>query len=209
MSRRAYDNSARQIAARATRARILAAAYELLVSTGYASLSIADLARAAQVSPQTIYNAIGGKAEVLKACYDVTLAGDDESVAMSDRPEFKAMFTSESAGDYLERYARWCRVIGQRVEPIIGAFIRPGSADSGVAAFLATIEGERRTGTTHAMTRLRDVHGLRPGLALSRAVDIAWTLNSPEVYDRLVNRCGWSAAAYERWLAGQLKAGLL
>ena len=35
---------------------------------------------------------MGGKADVLKACYDVTLAGDDEPVAMSERPEFAALW---------------------------------------------------------------------------------------------------------------------
>ncbi len=128
---------------------------------------------------------------------------------MAQRPQYRAMSETTSADQFLDRYAAWCRGIWERVEQLITAFIRPGTADTGVAGFLETIEGERRIGTVHTMTRLTDLHGIRRGLPLQRAVDIAWTLNSPEVYDRLVNRCGWSAAAYERWLAGQLKAGLL
>ncbi len=64
---RSYDNSSRAEAARETRLRILAAARRLIVSEGYRSFSIAALAEAAGVSPQTVYNAVGGKAEVLKA----------------------------------------------------------------------------------------------------------------------------------------------
>lgn len=41
--------------------------------------------------------------------------------------------------------------------------------------------------------------GLPAGLTMERAVDQVWTLNSPEVYDRLVRRCGWTADAYEVW----------
>ncbi|WP_267489699.1 hypothetical protein [Enemella dayhoffiae] len=33
-----------------------------------------------------------------------------------------------------------------------------------------------------------------------------WTLNAPEVHDRLVRRCGWTAAAYQAWLEQQLLA---
>ena len=37
-------------------------------------MTIASLAKAAGVSPQTVYNSIGGKAAVVKAVYDVLLA---------------------------------------------------------------------------------------------------------------------------------------
>lgn len=175
---------------------------------GYAALSVTALARQAGVSPQTIYNSVGGKAEVLKACYDVTLTGDDEPVAMSDRPEFQAMFDTPDAAAYLDRYAAWCRLVSERVAPIMGAVSAPGAGDAGAQGFAETTERERRIGTTHAMTRLRDVHGLPDGLTLEQAVDVAWTLNAPEVYDRLVRRCGWTPAAYESWLAAQLRATL-
>lgn len=191
------------MAARETRQRILATAYDLLVAEGYAALTIAGLAERAEVSPQTIYNSIGGKAEVLKATYDVTLAGDDEPVAMSDRPQFRAMREAEEGGDFLDAYASWCRVVSQRVSPILGPLLAAGG-DQGVAEFIDTIEQERRTGTTQAMTAFRGRFGLPKGLTLPRAVDQVWTLNAPEVHDRLVRRCGWSAGAYEKWLRRQL-----
>lgn len=191
-----------------TRARILAAAYELLVGGGYAALSIAALAKAADVSPQTIYNSIGGKAEVLKATYDVVLAGDDEPIPMSERPGLRAMTEAPDAVAFIRAYAAWSRLVYDRVGPVVGAVVAPGTGDPGVADFVATIDGERRIGTTHAMTALQSRHGLRRGLTLARAVDMVWTLNSPEVHHRLVRECGWSPAAYEKWLAAQLVAAL-
>lgn len=209
MTRRAYDNSARLEAARVTRARILSAARDLLTAHGYAALTINDLARRAAVSPQTVYNSVGGKAEVLKACYDVTLAGDDEPVPMSRRPQFLAMSDAPDASAFIDRYAAWCRLVNERTAPIMGALSTPGAGDAGASEFAATVEVERRVGTTHALTALRDSHGLRPGLTLQRAIDATWTLNAPEVYDRLVRRSGWSPAAYERWLAVHLRAALI
>lgn len=209
VSRRSYDSTGREEAARRTRRRILDAAHALLVDEGFAGLTIAGLAQAAEVSPQTIYNSIGGKAAVLKACYDVTLAGDDEPRAMSERPEFTAMSRAATGAQFLAAYASWCHLVSGRVAPIVGPLLRGGSGDAGVTQFITTIEGERRTGTTHAMTALRDRYGVRRGLTLERAVDIAWTLNAPEVYERLVVRSGWSGRAYRAWLAQQLECALL
>lgn len=206
---RTYASAARAHAARETRQRILAAAYTLLVADGYPSLSMAALGKAAGVSPQTIYNSVGAKAQVLKACYDVTLAGDDEAVAMNDRPELRAILRTPSADAFVTAYARWCRTIYERVGALLGAVLRPGTtADAGAAEFAATIEIERRKGTAHALAGFEARFGLPDGLAPDRAVDAVWTLNSPEVFDRLVRRCGWTPQAYEDWLAGQLRAAL-
>lgn len=205
---RAYNNEQRAEAARETRARILAAAYELLTQASFASFSIAALAERAEVSPQTIYNSVGGKSAVLKACYDVTLAGDDEPVAMSDRPQFRAMFEAADGAGFLGAYAEWCRVVSERLGPILAPLYAAGD-ERGVGEFFDTIERERRIGTTHAITALRDRHGLRPGLDLAQAIDATWTLNSPEIWDRLTRRCGWTADAYQAWIETQLRAAML
>ena len=83
---RRYISDQRDAAARQTRTRILDAAEQELIRHGYHAMTIASLARAADVSPQTIYNSVGGKAAVVKALYDVRLAGDDEPVPMGQRP---------------------------------------------------------------------------------------------------------------------------
>ncbi|MEI2775047.1 MAG: TetR family transcriptional regulator [Tetrasphaera sp.] len=77
--------------AAATRRRILASAAELFTREGYAATSVAAVARAAGVSAQTICNAFGSKPALLKAAYDVTLAGDDADVPLAQRPEARAV----------------------------------------------------------------------------------------------------------------------
>jgi AcrR family transcriptional regulator len=207
---RSYRSTVRDEAARSTRARILATARELILSAGYPAFSVVALADAAGVSPQTIYNAVGGKAQVLKACYDVTLAGDDEPVAMSDRPAFRALAASGTASEYSAAYAHWTRVIYEQVGGLLGAVLGGGhGSDAGASELAATVDRERRVGTTHAMTAFEQRFGLADGMTLERAIDIVWTLNSPEVFDRLVHRCGWTLEAYESWLAHQLRATLL
>ncbi|MDO5683560.1 MAG: TetR/AcrR family transcriptional regulator [Propionibacteriaceae bacterium] len=204
---RTYDNTGREASARETRRRILAAAYDLLTHRSFDSFSIQALAEHAGVSPQTIYNSIGGKSTVLKACYDVTLAGDDEPVPMRERPAFLALFEASDAAAFLKAYAHWCRVVSERVGPIVGALIAAGE-ERGIADFFKTIEKERRLGTAGAITALQQTHGLPEGVPLERAVDMAWTLNAPEIWDRLVRRCGWTGEDYERWIEQQLCASL-
>jgi len=201
-SPRAYDNSARAQAAADTRRRILDAAGAMLLDGGYHSMSVAGLASAAGVSPQTVYNSVGGKADVVKAVYDVLLAGDENPVPMSSRPEFLAMGEAPDRDTFGRAYAAFGAGIWRRVGPLLGVLLADGAgSDTTLAAFVATIDGERLTGNTHAITLLESRHGLPDGRARGELVDEVWTLTAPEIYDRFVRRRGWSHDAYAAWLA--------
>lgn len=206
-STRSYDNSSRVDAAAVTRRRILDAARTLLLEDGYHSMSVASLARTAQVSPQTVYNAVGGKSDVVKAVYDVLLAGDESPVPMSERPEFLAMAATPDREAFGRDYAAFAAGILARVGPLLGVLLAQGAGgDAGLAEFVATIDRERRTGNGHAVDLLADTHGLAARRTRESLVDELWTLTAPEVFDRLVRRCGWSEEAYAVWLADVLAA---
>lgn len=206
---RAYDSAARIRGAQQTRASIVETARELLLHDGYAGMTVASLAGAAGVSPQTVYNSIGNKAAVVKAVYDQVMAGDDDARAMSERPGFQAIFDAADRTAFAHAYAGWIRALASRAGPLLGALLAHGT-DAALLDFTATIERERYVGTTHAITGLRDRIGLPERCAephdLDRLIDAVWTLSSPDCYDRLVRRRGWSPAEYEAWLAGQLIA---
>jgi len=206
---RAYDAPARQAQALETRHRIVAAARGLMLEGGYARMTIADLARSAGVSAQTVYNSVGGKAEVVRAVYDVMLAGDEEPVPMSSRPEFLAVLEAPDVPGWAAAYAAVARMIQQRVGPLLGVLLAHGPAgDPVLEELVATIDAQRRIGNEESLQGLAR-RGLLPSRPpRHRLVDAVWVLTAPEVYDRLVRRSGWSAAAYERWLAAQLRAAL-
>src|SRR6478752_2459455 len=170
---RAYDNSSRAEAALATRRRIIEAAGEMLLRDGYHAMSVSALAANAGVSAQTVYNAVGGKAAVVKAVYDVLLVGDDAPVAMQDRPEFRAMSAAPDRETFMRAYAALCATIYERVGPLLG----------GLQDFVATIDRERRVGNTNALNALDQAHGLPPRLDREHFIDIVWTISSPETYD--------------------------
>ncbi len=199
---RAYDNRSRAESALATRRRIIEAAREMLLRDGYHAMSVSALASNAGVSAQTVYNAVGGKAAVVKAVYDVLLVGDDAPVAMQDRPEFRAMSTAPDREGFVRAYAALCATIYERVGPLLGVLLAQGAGgDAGLQEFVATIDRERRTGNTNALNALEAAHGIPPQLDRERFIDIVWTVTAPEIYDRFVRRCGWSHAMYAAWLA--------
>lgn len=186
----------------------MAAARELLLGEGYAAMTVPLLATRAAVSPQTVYNSIGGKAEVVKAVYDVMLAGDEDPTPMSDRAAFRAVTDAADATSYGVAYAAWVRGIWDRVGPLLGGILAEGAGgDRALGQFVATIEEERRRGNLAGLQPLLERGGLSKQ-SMQAVVDAVWTLTAPEVYDRLVRRCGWSPQRYERWLARQLEAAV-
>lgn len=207
---RQYRAPQRTAQARSTRARIVATAHDLLLGeSGYAGMTITGLARAAGVSPQTVYNSVGGKAEVVKAVYDVLLAGDEGSTPMSERPEFRRVTDAESVATYGPAYAAWVRMIYDRVGPLLGALLAHGpGGDPDLTEFVATIDRERRRGNTNSLQGLAEREQLPRGREFEELVDAIWALTAPEMYTRLVQRREWTPVTYEHWLAKQLSTAL-
>src|SRR5690242_11438289 len=83
--KRSYDGSRRRSQARATRARIVEAARRRFLTDGYAATTIAGVAADADVSVETVYKGFRNKARLLKAGFDVAVAGDDEPVPVVER----------------------------------------------------------------------------------------------------------------------------
>ncbi len=196
--------------ARLTRRRIVDAATTLFLEQGYAATTLAQIAAAAGVSVQTVYNAVGGKAVVLKAAYDVVLAGDDEPVPISERPTIRAMFGATDGRSALAWYARLARELGERTLSLVTVLHAQAAAgDPDLAAHVETIEGERATGTRRTAELVADRFGLRAGLDVDAAADVLWTLTAPDVTDRLVRRRAWGWDRYETWLATAMGDALL
>ena len=207
--KRVYNTERRAEQARLTRVRIIDAARELLLADGFFAMTVPLLAQRAGVSPQTVYNAIGGKAEVVKAVYDGLLAGDDDPTPMSQRPGFGAVVEALDPAAYARAYAAWCRRIWDRVGPLLGVILAHGpGGDAVLEEFVTTIDRERRTGNANSLQGLRERGELPEGHCVDELIDVVWTLTSPEVYDRLVRRSSWQSASYEAWLSVQLEAAL-
>jgi AcrR family transcriptional regulator len=210
-TKRRYDSSRRRHQARSTETRILDAARALFVGAGYASTAMADIAAAAEVAVQTIYNAVGGgKAAVLKRVWDVAVAGDVEPIPLAARPEIRALLDDPVPAHKLNRYAALSRQLYERVGPL-ARVLRAGAAtgDNDLVELLRTVERERLRGTTSIAAHLAEVGALRSDLTVTRAGHRLWVINAGETGDALVIDCGWSLDEYQAWMAETMTSALL
>ena len=68
--KRGYASPLRTAQAQATRRRIVAAAADLFVTSGFAGTSVDAIAEAAGVSRKTVFTTVGGKTELLGLALD-------------------------------------------------------------------------------------------------------------------------------------------
>jgi AcrR family transcriptional regulator len=210
LSPRRYRSSLRSEQTAAGRRRILDAAGALFSDRGYLGTTIAQIAAAAGVSTQSVYNMAGGKAELLKAVYDVAVAGDDAPVPMAERPAIQAMLAAPDPRQALALYARLGREIAQRTHRLVTVILaQAATGDAALTEFAAQIEAQRAVGTAATARHLASRFGLRPGLTEQAAADILWTLTAPDIVERLITQRNWPWDTYERWLADTMASSLL
>jgi AcrR family transcriptional regulator len=89
------QEAARQARTRHTRAAVVEAARSLFVDHGYAATTIESISERSDTPQATVYRLFASKLGILKAVLDVYIGGDDEAVAMLDRPRVRALVSDE------------------------------------------------------------------------------------------------------------------
>jgi AcrR family transcriptional regulator len=207
--RRRYEGAARQARTRRTRTAVVEAARNLFVERGYAATTIDAISDRSDTPPTTVYRLFSSKLGILKALLDVSIGGDDEAVAVADRPQVRALFSAEDPKGQLAAFAALLRDIMARVGPVHGILTDAARSDQDAAALLAEIARQRHEGQQRIARSLAHSGALRPGVKERDASDVIHALASPEVYALLVTDRGWSADRYERWLRSILIDQLL
>ncbi len=207
--KRTYDASGRRARAQRTRQDVIEAATGLFVDRGYGATTIADIATAAQVSPETIYKGFGSKGAVLAAVVRAQIRGDADTAPLRQRPVIDEIRTEPDPRRQLALYGRLLTEVQPRLAPIMTVIREAARSDTELDATLRRLEADRLEGMREFAAALRSRGGLRDDVSTRAAADILWALNAPELYELLVVRRGWSAARYGRWVAEQLAAALL
>jgi AcrR family transcriptional regulator len=207
--KRAYRSTLRREQAESTRMAIIGAATELFVRDGYGPTSVDSIADDAGVSRATVFTAVGGKAAVLRAAYNVAIVGDDEPIPLPDRPWARPVREAPDAATMLVRYAHMVAVIDQRVAGIYEVLRGAAGADTDVRAHWDQIRDERKVGAANVIAMLQRHGRLRHGVRKRAAADVVFVLIDPGLYHQLVEEQGWKAASFESWLAETLQMQLL
>lgn len=205
---RAYDASRRRAQAGRSRATILAAARERFLADGYAITTLAAVATVADVSVDTIYKAFGSKAGLVKAVYDVAIVGDDDAVALADRPFIQSLIAEPDTRRMIQAYSDFFANGADRVMPIL-LLVRSAAGDPAVAEQWRAMQNERLIGMGAFAANIESRGDLRPDLPVGEARDIIWTYTAPDIYQLLVLDRQWSTERYGQFISDALTQALL
>ncbi len=205
--RRRYDASGRRERARQTRNQIVSAADELFRADGYHATTVAAIAAAARVSVETIYKGFGGKPGLVRAIVERALAGEGPVPAEQRSDHIRD--TESDPRQILTAWGAFLTEIAPRTVPILLLARDAAASDAELAATLDQISVARLERMTHNARRLSIAGHLRPDITVGEAADILWTYSSPELYELLVLRRGWSPDRYGRFAAQAMIAALL
>jgi AcrR family transcriptional regulator len=207
-SARPYRSTLRADQARETRRRIRDAADALFLENGYVATSMDDIAKAADVSRQTVFSAFGSKANLLKEAFDVRLAGDDKPVSLAERPETERILAHTDPDALLRAQADFYIVTTLRVLPLWPAMVAGAATDPACADVLAFFDRGRLEGPGAIVDVLAERGHLRKGLSRKKGKEAMYLLTNPNVTHDALER-GWSVRDLQRWLGDCLVAVLL
>jgi len=207
--KRRYESAHRQEQARQTRRAILDAAAALFVEPGYAATPLTAVAARSGVAIQTVYKVFGSKQALLSALVDVTAAGDDEPVALPERPFVAEIAALTDARAKLTRYAQNLVEIHARQAQVMLALAAAATADPDAATIWQKNLDDRRRGMSMFAAELAATGELRQDHTVETATDVLWLAMDVRNYDWLVRRRGWTAERFQRWYVDSVAAALL
>lgn len=200
-ARRTYTSARRAAQAAQTRAAVLQAATARFEASGWSGTSMRDVARLAGVSVETIYAGVGSKVDLLQAVVDVAVVGDDEAVALADRPVFSAL----GVGPFEQRVRAAAVLVTQtnsRTARLARAWREAARLEPDLAALLHLREQRRRLDVRQGAQLVA------AGEVEEQLVDGLWAALAHEPYLLLLEEGGWDDAKYQQWVE-RLMAGLL
>ena len=191
-----YHSPRRTEQAAATRTAIIEAAARLFAERGYAATTMAAIAGEARVAVKSVYT-LADKARLMLLAVDRAIAGDDEPVAMADRPRVRAIVAATDPAEQTRAAARLGAETLLRLYPIYRAFEQAAAIDAELRAHWQEYQTRRYADTTRIVAALP---ALRPGLTRERATETIWALVTWHPVALLVEERGWTAEQLTEWL---------
>jgi AcrR family transcriptional regulator len=195
--------SLRERRAQLTQDEILRAARRLFADRGYARTSVRDIAQAAGVSAQTVYDSVGSKQALVARLNDLIDAEAGIGAIVREAAE------SGDPRGLAATPARITRSILEHCGDIIHALVTGAAAEPALAAALA--EGNRRhvEGAGGIVAQLARLDALGPGVEPDDAVETLAAVSDIRFALVLRESYGWSLDRIEAWIAATSRTLLL
>ena len=205
--KRSYDSSRRREQARQTRQEILRVAHDLFVEQGYGRTTIADIARGAGVSPETIYATYKNKATLLHRVWDVTIGGDDDEVVFHERPEIQAIRAEPDLARRFMMHARMSTATARRMTPFALAVQGSAGAEESAREMVEEMDRQRYEGIGVMAAEAAQTGQL--AVSEQECRDLVWATTDGLLWHRLVQVRGWTDEQYADWLGRMWVATLV
>src|ERR671911_1208633 len=173
-----------------TRVRILDATWRLMEERRGQGVFMRDVAEAAGVSRQAVYDHFGSRAELMVA----TARYGDEVRGLDERLRRYRAVTSG-----VERLEAFVEFWGNYIPEIYGiarALLAARETDEAVAAAWDDRMGVVYEACRDIVERLHRDGVLAPGWSLEEAADVLWTMLSIRSWESLVLERGWPVSRY-------------
>lgn len=201
-STRPYRSRLREQQAAQTRARILRAARTRFAEQGYAVTTIAQIARDAEVSPQTVYSAFATKPGLALALVDHTNAESGAAELAQD------VAAAQTAEDILQASVHLVCVLHERIGDFIRVMLEAAQVEPELAPVLEAGRASHAEPQRGIAARLQEMGALREDLDVESAATLLTVWTSPEAVERLVHERHWSYQQVEERLPPTLVRAL-
>lgn len=191
----------RQRQALATQDLIVDTARQLFLEQGYGATTIDAISLKAGVAVSTVYNIYKNKRGILKAIREVWHQQSGQ------RDIYQQALQEANPQRRIEMAAHATRRQWETGASMMSIYLSAAAVDAEAGAELKEALEGRRANISHFIQHSASL--LRSGLDAERATAIYLSLTKAEVYQELVEVFGWTAEAYEHWLAETLKQQLL
>lgn len=205
-SPRRYDASGRRERSEERRRAALDVAERLFLRDGYTATTVEAIAGGAGISPATIYKSYAGKVGVLRDLCHRALRGSGP-VPAEERSD-----TLHAGGDLARVLEGWRALVVEvapRILPLLIVLNDAAGVDAEARALRDELGRERLERMAHNARTLAAAGHLGPQVAVEEARDVLWLATSPELYDLLVCRRGWSVERYSEHVSRMLRSSLL
>lgn len=192
---RPYHSPRRDLGAAATRRDIIEAARRLFAKSGYARVTVAAIAKEAQIAVKTVYASVGGKTEILEKIVQgaVVSSGAEETVA-----RIRAV---TDAAEAIRLLARGTRQGNEHHRETITILYGAMPVHERAEALWGQATSRYRGALRDVAEHLGDLGALKPGMTLDRCADLLWFCFGLAAWRALVDDCHWTWEQAETHLA--------
>ncbi|WP_432559017.1 TetR/AcrR family transcriptional regulator [Granulicoccus sp. GXG6511] len=190
----------------ASRHKVLAAARDAFIDSGYHGATMSDIARRAGLAVQTVSYFFGTKPKLMSQLLTTSVR---EAAPVGQAEWEQGMAAAEDAAALLDSVVEIGHQIMHQVSPLMDVARIGGLTDPEVEEVYRFHEDWRRADFARFVADLDRLHGLRPGLTVATATDVVLTVFGPESYLSFSVRCGWSGDQIKAWMHDALRRLLL